>query len=112
MRIVFSIIFLAMFAAGPLSAAGIDYNKTPAKKLFGARKVPSKQVPQAIGGYVGGCLAGGKKLSINGPAWQAMRLSRNRNWGHPVLVHFIERLAVDAKRRANAHGSPLSPNRA
>jgi penicillin-insensitive murein endopeptidase len=27
-----------------------------------------------------------------------MRLSRNRNWGHPALVGFIQRLAADAKR--------------
>ena len=26
------------------------------------------------------------QLPVNGPHWQAMRLSRNRNWGHPELV--------------------------
>ena len=37
-------------------------------------------------------------LEQDGPAWQVMRLSRNRNWGHPTLVAYIRRLAVDAKR--------------
>lgn len=69
----------------------------PAKQIFGRQKVSSKHKPVAIGGYTKGCLAGGKKLAINGPAWQAMRLSRNRNWGHPDLVKFVEKLARDAK---------------
>ncbi|MGV1015689.1 MAG: penicillin-insensitive murein endopeptidase, partial [Methyloceanibacter sp.] len=34
---------------------------------------------------------------LNGPNWQVMRLSRNRNWGHPRLVDFLERLASDAR---------------
>ena len=32
------------------------------------------------------------------PTWQVMRLSRNRNWGHPKLVAFLERLAEKAKK--------------
>src|SRR5690606_41335324 len=31
------------------------------------------------------------------PGWQAMRLSRNRNWGHPEMIAFIERLSVRAR---------------
>lgn len=104
MHFLFSLLLLSLFGAGSLYASEPDYNKTPAKKLFGARSEPSRQTPQSIGGYVGGCLAGGKKLSINGPAWQAMRLSRNRNWGHPELVKFIERLAIDAQKYDNWPG--------
>ena len=50
----------------------------------------------AIGFYTHGCLAGGVALPHTGKAWQVMRLSRNRNWGHPVLVRFIQRLAQKA----------------
>ena len=50
-----------------------------------------------IGSYAKGCLAGGTALPLDGPAWQAMRLSRNRVWGHPDLVAFIERLAIGAQ---------------
>jgi penicillin-insensitive murein DD-endopeptidase len=32
-------------------------------------------------------------LPVNGKTWQVMRLSRDRNWGHPDLIHFLERLA-------------------
>jgi penicillin-insensitive murein endopeptidase len=38
-------------------------------------------------------------LPINGPAWQAMRLSRNRNWGHPALTAFLERFAAEVKEK-------------
>ena len=37
----------------------------------------------SIGFYSKGCLAGAVALPINGATWQVMRLSRNRNWGHP-----------------------------
>jgi penicillin-insensitive murein endopeptidase len=33
-------------------------------------------------------------LPVDGDTWQVMRLSRNRNWGHPQLVAFLERLAA------------------
>lgn len=69
----------------------------PAKKLFGAKSRAAKLAARSIGFYSRGCLSGAKYLPVDGPAWQAMRLSRNRNWGHPVLIKYIERLAKDAK---------------
>ena len=75
-----------------------DSPSTPAKELFGRKTKPDEAAPQAIGFYAGGCLAGGVALPIDGPAWQVMRLSRNRNWGHPQLVDFLERLAEKAKK--------------
>ena len=69
----------------------------PAKVLFGAVSAPSRMAARSIGFYAKGCLAGAKPLPVNGPAWQAMRVSRNRIWGHPTLVRYIERFAKDAK---------------
>src|SRR5262245_60910951 len=66
---------------------------TPAKELFGAVKTPAPLAARSIGFYAKGCLAGAAALPIDGPAWQAMRLSRNRNWGHPDLVALVEKLA-------------------
>jgi penicillin-insensitive murein DD-endopeptidase len=73
-----------------------DDPKTPAKELFARETAPTKEEPRAIGFYAAGCLAGGVPLPVSGPAWQVMRLSRNRNWGHPNLVNFLERLADQA----------------
>lgn len=70
----------------------------PAKTLFGAVKQPAPIPPSAVGGYAGGCLAGARALPIDGKAWQAMRLSRNRNWGHPELVRWVEDFAIAAQK--------------
>ncbi len=70
----------------------------PARDLFGAAKTPSPLTARAIGFYAKGCLAGGKALPVDGPAWQAMRLSRNRNWGHPELIDLVKRLATEARQ--------------
>lgn len=71
----------------------------PAKQLFGPVRTPSSQRPEAFGGYSEGCLAGAVALPETGPTWQAMRLSRNRNWGHPDLVSFVQRLSTKAARQ-------------
>jgi penicillin-insensitive murein endopeptidase len=72
---------------------------TPAKELFGAAKVPAQLASRAIGWYAKGCLSGAKGLAIDGPAWQVMRLSRNRMWGHPTLISLVERLATESKEK-------------
>ena len=66
----------------------------PAKELFGRRPKPANLQARAIGFYSRGCLAGGAALPIDGKTWQVMRLSRNRNWGHPALISFLERLSA------------------
>lgn len=80
------------------AAAKDRRERIPAKKLFGRKRDAAPLAPQAIGFYSRGCLAGGEKLEKDGPAWQAMRLSRNRNWGHPKLVNIVRRLATEAQK--------------
>jgi penicillin-insensitive murein endopeptidase len=69
----------------------------PAKELFGRKPLPAPLTARSIGSYARGCLAGAVALPINGESWQVMRLSRNRNWGHPDLVRLLERLAERAQ---------------
>jgi penicillin-insensitive murein endopeptidase len=71
-----------------------DDPATPAKELFGRRPVPAPLAARSLGFYAKGCLAGATALPINGKTWQVMRLSRNRNWGHPNLVRYLEQLAA------------------
>ena len=71
---------------------------TPAKELFARKSTPFPAAPRSIGGDFDGCLAGAEALPITGPAWQVMRPSRNRNWGHPQLIRLIERLGANAKK--------------
>lgn len=76
-----------LFAALPPDAA---------KRVFGLLRLPSAGSPRSIGGYAKGCIAGAVPLPADGPAWQVMRPSRNRAWGHPVTIAAIERLAAGA----------------
>lgn len=96
----------AMMVAGGMASAAeksapaaAKPEPVAAKTLFGAVKSASPLAPRAIGFYSRGCLSGARQLAIDGPAWQAMRLSRNRNWGHPHLVALVERLATDARQK-------------
>jgi len=77
-------------------AAGAAFADTPAKLLFSAVDLASDQRTAPIGSYARGCVAGAVQLPETGPTWQAMRLSRNRHWGTPQLVRFIERLGGEA----------------
>ena len=70
-----------------------------AKQLFGAKTTPSQQKSAAFGSYAKGCMAGAMMLPETGPTWQAMRLSRNRNWGYPETVDFIKDLSQFAARQ-------------
>jgi penicillin-insensitive murein DD-endopeptidase len=78
--------------------------KLPAKKLFGRQKDAANLKARAIGSYARGCLAGGKAIEVNGSAWQVMRLSRNRMWGHPDLIELLKDLAISAKAAGEWNG--------
>jgi penicillin-insensitive murein endopeptidase len=75
-----------------------------AQRLFGLEKTPAPGPALAIGTYTRGCLEGGVQLPADGPDWQVMRPSRDRAWGHPALIAFIERLAARAARFAGWPG--------
>lgn len=74
-----------------LSSPG--FAQQPARDLFGAVQAPTAGPSIPVGGYAKGCIAGAVQLPADGPGWQAMRLSRDRRWGTPELVHYIETLA-------------------
>jgi penicillin-insensitive murein endopeptidase len=108
----------ALVATGPASAqdkgsvnpkplpplANPNDPSTPAKELFGRKPQPAAMPPSPIGFYAHGCIAGAVPLPINGPAWQVMRLSRNRNWGHPDLIALLQRVATKAQKTAGWPG--------
>jgi penicillin-insensitive murein endopeptidase len=84
--------------------ANPDDPKIGAKELFGRKLLPAKMPPHVIGSYAKGCIAGAEALPINGDTWQVMRLSRNRNWGHPELVSLLERLSAKVHQVAGWPG--------
>ena len=91
----FSLIVVGAFAAAAAPAVA----EPVAKKLFSAKKTSAALSPRAIGSYTRGCLAGAQRLPKSGPAWEAMKLQRNRNWGHPLLIKFLQRFAAESKEQ-------------
>ena len=85
--------FLCLCIALPAVAA-----EKEARQLFGAKRTPSKQASASFGSYAKGCQAGAVQLPETGPTWQAMRLSRNRNWGQAETIDYIRKLSAFAAR--------------
>ena len=83
---------LALLAPLPVQAENL------ANKLFGAAVAPSQQDSMPVGSYARGCAAGMVQLPETGPSWQAMRLSRNRNYGQPILVDYLIGLSQVAQQ--------------
>ena len=94
----------AVTAPMPPAKPAIAEQKLPAKVLFSEKKLPSLGKAMAIGYYPRGCLQGGVELPVDGPNWQVMRLSRNRNWGHPELIHFLQKFAPLAAKATGWKG--------
>jgi len=85
---------LALAAAGAAAFAAVP----TAKQLFGAIAAPTGGPTRSIGSYAKGCLSGAVPLPLDGAHWQVMRLSRNRNWGTPELVQYLEKFSNDVAR--------------
>jgi len=78
--------------------------KIGARELFARKLLPAAMPTRVIGSYVRGCIAGAEQMPINGDSWQVMRLSRNRNWGHPDMVALLKRLSAKAHKDAGWPG--------
>ena len=59
---------------------------------------PKAGEAKSIGGYAKGCVQGAEKLPLNGKGYQSMRPSRNRRFGHPQLISYIQKYAKRIKR--------------
>lgn len=88
--------FAAALIGAAVLAAPAQAEKL-ANKLFGAMAAPSVQDSMPIGSYAKGCAAGLVELPETGPTWQAMRLSRNRNFGQPEMIQFLMDLSATAR---------------
>ncbi len=83
---------MAPMPVPPLAGVAVTQSGL-AKRLFGAEATAAALPAAPYGFYSKGCLAGARQLPETGPTWQAMRLSRNRNWGHPQTVDYVQRLS-------------------
>ena len=81
-----SILFLLTLSSAPVHAGN----------AWSVVRYPLAGPPQVIGSYAAGCIAGAVALPLVGEGYQVMRASRNRYYGHPQLVRFVERLGQQA----------------
>jgi len=63
---------------------------------WGRVLTPTPGPARIIGSPANGCIAGAARLPPDGAGYQAIRLSRHRNYGHPETVAFVERLGKAA----------------
>jgi penicillin-insensitive murein DD-endopeptidase len=89
-------VLLGLACALPLAQVPTVASEPLAKDLFGAHRLPAATPPRAHGSYSRGCMEGGVAIAVDGPNWQAMRVSRNRRWGHPEMIRIVERLSREA----------------
>lgn len=78
--------------------------RAPAKEVFGRETEPAAMPTRVYGFYSRGCIAGAHALPLDGSDWQVMRPSRNRYYGHPALIAFVERLADRVRQTTGAPG--------
>lgn len=84
-----TLLLLAAATAAPRPASA----EALAHRLFGAHRAPTSAPAAPIGSYARGCAHGLVAMPESGPTWQVMRLSRNRNWGHPEMIAFLQELS-------------------
>ncbi|OOF44254.1 penicillin-insensitive murein endopeptidase [Rodentibacter trehalosifermentans] len=62
------------------------------------RPIPSEDgMAKPIGSYSNGCIIGAQALPIKGEGYQAIRMNRNRYYGHPEMIQYLKRLGEKAK---------------
>lgn len=61
---------------------------------WGKVSTPAQGTAEAIGGYASGCIDGAVALDAEGPGFQVLRRWRNRFWGHPNLIAYLDRLGT------------------
>ncbi len=64
---------------------------------------PAPGPTQSIGFYTAGCLQGAQALPLEGPGYEAIRVSRNRYWGQPVTIEYIQTLSEKMRAQGQNH---------
>jgi penicillin-insensitive murein endopeptidase len=88
------VIAAILFALLGGAAAAQDISRAAS---WGAAALPAPGPARIIGGTSLGCIAGAVELPPDGPGWQAVRVSRNRHWGHPATIAWVQGFAAAAR---------------
>ncbi|PJG85833.1 penicillin-insensitive murein endopeptidase [Conservatibacter flavescens] len=83
-----AVIFGTVLLAGEVVASPQEWQRVK-------RPIPGE--PQPIGGYSNGCIIGAQALPSEGDGYQVIRLNRNRFYGHPDMISYLQRLGKKVK---------------
>lgn len=92
---------IASVAVGMATIAGVA---SAGESGWSRVQDPAKGPALSIGGYSAGCVQGAKELPLEGANYLVMKPERRRNFGHPLLVDFVQRLGAALEGR---HLGPL-----
>jgi penicillin-insensitive murein DD-endopeptidase len=81
------LIALGLGAGSAMAADGVQPAALTSVPVF-AKPYPGPA--HSIGSPANGCLAGAVALPLSGTGWETLRPGRNRYWGNPALVAFLE----------------------
>ncbi|MBV6540506.1 penicillin-insensitive murein endopeptidase [Ursidibacter maritimus] len=87
MKLSKAILMASLFAVANLASA------TAWEKI----SVPVQGKAQSIGGYSNGCIIGAQPLALKGEGYQVIRSIKNRYYGHPQLLSYLQSLGQRAK---------------
>jgi penicillin-insensitive murein endopeptidase len=85
--------------AGASAAAPRAPNRGLVAKQWQAQRLPAAGPALSIGTCSCGCLQGAATLPVSGRGYEVLHLGRNRRFGHPSLVSFVQRLAKAAAQQ-------------
>lgn len=60
-------------------------------------KRPVTGDPEPVGSYSNGCLIGAEALPYKGEGYQVIRMNKNRYYGHPNMIKYLQHLGKKAK---------------
>lgn len=92
MAILKKVILGYLFCGLPLLGWGYEPENKPDNQ-WSRIKQPTQGRAEPIGSYANGCMRGAKALPASGEGFVDMRRNRNRYYGHPDLIDFIEQLS-------------------
>lgn len=65
-------------------------------------KRPITGAAEPVGSYTNGCIIGAQALPYKGEGYQVIRMNKNRYYGHPHMIQYLQNLG----KRAKAAGLP------
>ncbi|WP_133545421.1 penicillin-insensitive murein endopeptidase [Mesocricetibacter intestinalis] len=89
----FGIILSLFIFSGTIQAAPQDWQRVK-------RPIPGTAEP--IGNYTNGCIIGAQALPLRGEGYQVIRAGKNRYYGHPEMIAYLQRLG----RKVRSAGLP------